>query len=264
MKHARRQDLRQWLRSKPKPSMVEGLGLLCALMAALVPGLTVVGGMILNSDRSNPRVFVLLLLAAAGIVVLAWSFWKQVLERAKPQSPRTAAQGTRFRLGHLMVLAAQSFILGWLLHEGWLAPSQAFQDLCRSVPLTVAVQVCYVLMGLVVAAKIQRAAEKEEWPDFEALVAVTLMAPMVLVPVIGFALLVLLHGPGVLLLVPLAGAVLLPIVWLLGVVAEESRRSLDRVKRERRNRARRQAKLKKPGTVADAKTELPDSLSAGK
>lgn len=261
----RSKKLREWLRAPHKKPALEGLGLLSLLTAVCAPVLYAMAyrNSFNNYGGFDERLLWISLAAAAAILAyFLCDFWTasgHIFEATLDETERT-----RFRLGHLMVLAAESFVLGWLLHEGRLAPTQAFQDLCRSVPLMVAVQVCYVLMGLVVAAKIQRAAEKEDWPDLEALVAVALMAPMVLVPVIGFALLVLLHGPGVLLLVPLAAMVLLPIVWLLGVVADESRRSLDRVKRERRNRARRQAKLKKPGADAEPKTELPDSLSAGK
>lgn len=255
MKQARRQDLRQWLRSKPKPSMVEGLGLLCALMAALVPGLTVVGGMILNSDRSNPRVFVLLLLTAAGIIVLAWSFWKQALERTKPQSPRTAAQGTRFRIGHLMVLVAEAFLICWFLREGEFKWTGSLVWLCGTVPGLMALQACYVLLGLLVARKIQAVAEQSDWPDAQAHLAVAAYAPLLVLPLMALCLVLLLDGPFVFgeFLVKLV--VVAPVLWVAWAFGIEGPRLLSarRSPRWRRDLLRVAAGKVRPARTPAAK-----------
>lgn len=255
MKGARRQDLRQWLRSKPKPSALEGLGLLCALMAALVPGLTVVGGMILKSDRSNPRVFVLLALAASGIVVLTWSFWRRTLERATPATPKTAAQGKRFRTGHLMLLVTEAFLFGWFLREGGFEWSGGLDGLCGTVPGLMALQACYVLLGLLVARKIQAIAERDEWPDAQAYLAVAAYAPLVVLPLMAACLVLLLDGPFVFgeFLVKLV--IVAPVLWVAWVFGLDGPRLLSarRAPRWRRGLLRVAAGKIRPGRTPVAK-----------
>lgn len=254
----RSKKLRDWLRAPRSKSALEGLGLTNLLTALCAPVLYAIAYRHSFSNYGGfdeELVFIGLVMAAVGITFGMYGYWENV---GKPfEVTLGEPERKRFRLGHLMALAAESFLLGWMLHEGVLAPTEEFRNLCRSVPLMIAVQVCYVLMGLVVAAKIQRLAEKERWPDLEALVAVALLAPMVLVPVTGFALLLLVHGPAVLVLVPVVGMVLLPIVWLFALVADESRLSIERVERERRNRARRNARARK--LAAKRKAELPEA-----
>ncbi|MCK6474934.1 MAG: hypothetical protein L6R28_24710 [Planctomycetes bacterium] len=77
MKQARRQDLRQWLRSKPKPSMVEGLGLFCALMAVLVPGLAAAAGVTGRHEPLTQETWLLCGIAAAVLLVLGWNSWRR-------------------------------------------------------------------------------------------------------------------------------------------------------------------------------------------
>lgn len=79
MKRVRRQDLQQWLRSKPKPSMMEGLGLFCALMAVVMPGLAAAAGVTGKHQPLNADAWVLCGIAAAGLIVLGWSFWRRTL-----------------------------------------------------------------------------------------------------------------------------------------------------------------------------------------
>lgn len=251
MKHARRQDLQQWLRSKPKPSMVEGLGLFCALMAVLVPGLAAAVGVTRKYQPLSEGAWVLLVAGAAVILLLSWNYCRRLFEKRDTADPRRAALGKRFRLGHLMVLVAEAFGFGWFLRDGGFEWSGGLAPICGSVYGLMALQAGYVLVGLLVARKVQTIAERDEWPDARAYVAVALYAPLVVPPVLAFGVFFVLHGEVAIPMTLLAATLGFPVLWILYLFGSKGLRLI-----ERNRKARWRAGLRRvaAGKVRPART----------